>query len=584
MFTPDVLYTMSFSDISNTFCPTDEELSSREKAQIQVNRILFLLGVFLCLLFIPLYVVTSPEAIDPTWLRVAVAVLLAGIIGASYLSKYVRRTFSVWVQGAVYGITAWFIVLTALNGFRGDYQIGLLLLYSMFTVIVGVGARSIAPVLWYNASSFVGAVIAILATDGSLIDTSILLGAMVTAALVLGTVIHRLISVRNRLQERESRLRGLANSTPGVVYQFYAREDGTQGTYFVSEHAREVLGIAPDPRDFYERFVEQVPPSHTAELLESVQEAIERKTSWQFEFPFEKPSGDRIWLLGTSTPTFRDEEIVFNGLLLDITERKKAENKLRQAKQEAEEASEVKTAMLANMSHEVRTPLTSIIGFSELLTDRLSGDLKGFARRTYESSQQLSETLKSILKLSKLEAGAEALERERVSITQVVGDMVELLKPKADEKSIDVEPQLSDEPVTGIWNEDAIRRIVRNLMENAIKFTPDGGQVRVRVWESEGEVVLEVEDTGIGISEELVPDIFQAFRQESEGITREFDGSGLGLSIVHHLVEVHRGAIQVDTEKGEGTCFTVRLPPTTDDNGTASADVVTTTGLDQPVE
>jgi PAS domain S-box-containing protein len=345
-----------------------------------------------------------------------------------------------------------------------------------------------------------------------------------------------------------------------VVFQFYAREDGTRGTYFVSEHAREVLGLAPEPEDFYERCLKQVPESHRDELLDSIETALNEEASWQFEFPFEKPSGERIWLLGTSTPDARDGELVFNGLLLEITERKEAENQLRAAKREAEEASEVKTAMLANMSHEVRTPLTSILGFSELLKDRLSGRLQGFARRTYESSRQLSETLKSILQLSKLEAGAAALERDTVSLTEVVWETIEMLEPKANEKSIRIEVECPEAPLRGLWNEDAMRRIVRNLVENAIKFTPRGGRVEVRAQKDGAEAVLEVEDTGIGIRQDLIPDIFQAFRQESEGLDREYGGSGLGLSIVDHLVREHDGTIEVQTEKGKGTCFTVRVP------------------------
>lgn len=222
----------------------------------------------------------------------------------------------------------------------------------------------------------------------------------------------------------------------------------------------------------------------------------------------------------------------------------------------------MKIAMLANMSHEVRTPLTSIIGFSELLTGHWNGQLQEFARRTYKSSQQLLDTLNSILQLSKLEVGAATLERETVCITDVVWETVRLLEPREEEKSIDVETTLPDEPVSGVWNKDTIRRIIRNLVENAIKLTPNGGRVELRAWEDDDEVVLEVEDTGIGISEELVPDIFQAFRQEPEGLGREFEGSSLGLSIVHHLVESPKGTVEVHTEKGAGTCFRVR-PPTT---------------------
>jgi signal transduction histidine kinase len=109
-------------------------------------------------------------------------------------------------------------------------------------------------------------------------------------------------------------------------------------------------------------------------------------------------------------------------------------------------------------------------------------------------------------------------------------------------------------------NEDAARRICRNLLENAIKFTPEGGRVEVRVSAEGSHPVLEVEDSGIGMDPDKVPELFEAFKQESEGPDREYEGSGIGLSIVKRLTEEMNGRVGVDTEKGEGTCVTVRLP------------------------
>ncbi|PSQ88302.1 MAG: hypothetical protein BRD43_04735, partial [Bacteroidetes bacterium QS_4_64_154] len=131
--------------------------------------------------------------------------------------------------------------------------------------------------------------------------------------------------MEERLRERETRLRGLANSIPGVVYQFTAHPDGTHGTRFVSDHAESLLGISSDPEHFYEQFIERVPPSHRDALRASAREAVEREKRWRFEMPFEKPSGERIWLLGISTPQRQGETLVFNGVLLDITNRKAAE-------------------------------------------------------------------------------------------------------------------------------------------------------------------------------------------------------------------------------------------------------------------
>ncbi len=561
---------MSLPDVSTTFRPVDGCLSAREKSQVQAIRLLFFLGTILCLLFIPLYALSSPDATDPAWMRVLVSILLAKVFGASYFSSRIRRNYATWGRGTAYVILGWFLVITALNEFRSDYEIGLLLLFSIFTVIAGIGARSIRPVLWFTGIGFFTTGSAVVVAEASLVQEAVLLGSMVTVALVLGIALQRLISTRKTLQERESRLRGLANSTPGVVFQFYARRDGTRGTYFISEHAEEVLGISADPDDFYERMLGRVPPSHREELLESIERVLDERTAWRYEFPFETPSGERLWLLGTSTPEVREGELVFNGLLLDITDRKKAEDRLRDAKKQAEESSRVKTAMLANMSHEVRTPLTSILGFSEMLQDHLEGQLKEFARQAHASTKHLSKTLESILQLSKLESGATALEREEFNLAGPVEETVESLRAKAEDKSLVLQSEYPDRGARGLWNENAIRRISRNLLENAIKFTPEGGRVNVRVERGGDEAILEVEDTGIGIDDRHLPHIFRAFRQESEGLGREYQGSGLGLSIVNQLVEEFGGTVEVETEKGEGTCFTVRLPMTGEEEASES--------------
>ena len=562
---------MSRSGFSELFRPTDEALSSRQKSQIQAHRLLFLIGTFLCLLFVRLYAVSSPNPVPHVWSWVTVSGLLASVFAASYLSETVRRRFAAWVRGTSYGIMGWFILLAAQNDFAGNYEIGLLLLHVIFTVIAGLGERSVRPLIWFTSASLLATVGTVLLEPIPLADEAVLLGALASVSLLVGIVIQRLISMREAVERQESRLRGLANSVPGVVLQLRERPDGSLGSAFVSEHAEEVLGLSAETEGFLDRVAERVPPPYREKIAELIEAAKEEREPWQFEVPFKKPSGEQIWLLGTATPEVRGGRVVFNGFLLDITERKRTERELREAKEEAEEASQVKTAMLANMSHEVRTPLTSIIGFSEILKDNLKGEMKRFAKQTHESSRRLSETLQSILQLSKLQAGVASPEREEVSITTVAQETVDLLQPQADEKAITIKTEWPDEGVRGIWNENATRRIIRNLLENAIKFTPETGRVVVRVRREDGQAVLEVEDTGIGISDELLPDVFQAFRQESEGIGREYQGSGLGLSIVDHLVEAHGGTIEVETEKGEGTCFTVTLPLTVEESAMGEA-------------
>ena len=244
----------------------------------------------------------------------------------------------------------------------------------------------------------------------------------------------------------------------------------------------------------------------------------------------------------------------------DVSSRKAYEEQLRDAKQEAEEASRLKSALLANMSHEIRTPLTSIIGFAGVLAESLSGANARYARLAHQSGQRLMDTLDSVLRLSKLEAGVVDLDVDRVDLVSEVQQTIDLYRPQAESAAIDLQLDASVETLPLESASTAVRRILSNLLSNAVKFTPSGGAVTVRVYRTGSAAVLEVEDTGIGIDDDFRSRVFDAFTQESQGLEREHEGSGLGLSIVQRLVDLLGGTIDVESTKGEGTRARVRLP------------------------
>lgn len=326
----------SFSETLSLFFLEDGNLSAETKAQIRLHRLLTFLGAVLVPLFGPLRALSNPGAVDPMWARLGIAGLLAGLLGASYVSEWIRRNYVVWLRGLLYVLMGWFVIVAALNRFAGSYASGVLLVFMVLTLVVGLGARSMGPVLRFSGFGLLLMVGAVVLGPAPRNESLVLLGSMAAAALLEGVVIQAHVSTREELREREERVRGLANSIPGVVIQFYARPDGTFGLHFVSEHAEELLGISADPEGFYERCVECVPASHREELVASIDEAVEEGRPWRLETPFEKPDGERIWLLGTSTPVKQEEELVFNGVILDITERKRAEQVLHEERDRLE--------------------------------------------------------------------------------------------------------------------------------------------------------------------------------------------------------------------------------------------------------
>lgn len=294
---------------------------------------------------------------------------------------------------------------------------------------------------------------------------------------------------------------------------------------------------------------------------EAIQKVLETGEPDQIEETLQTDEGPVHYLRVQGPVTGPDGEVTHvAGYGVDLTERKRYEERLRKAKTTAEEAAQLKTVMLANMSHEVRTPLTSMIGFSGILKNRLEGRSAKLARLIYKSGERLEHIIEAILKLSELEAGGHTIERETVQLSSVAERLIEEFRPQAGENGVDVDLEAPDAPVEVHADEIAVRRVIGNLLDNAIKFTPEGGQVTVRVYTEEATVALEVEDTGVGIAEEALPEVFETFKQESEGLSREYQGTGLGLSIVQKLVDALGGTIDVETEKGEGTKVTVHLP------------------------
>jgi signal transduction histidine kinase len=232
---------------------------------------------------------------------------------------------------------------------------------------------------------------------------------------------------------------------------------------------------------------------------------------------------------------------------------------LRTAKEKAEEAARLKSSMLANMSHEIRTPLTSIIGFAEAIGES-SEAAERFAPLIEKSGKRLLETLDGVLNLSKLEAGQMELGEETVSLEEEAETLVEELRPQAEEAGIGCRVEANGQPVRARADKGGVQIALRNLVANAIKYTEDG-EVVVRAYRDDETAVLEVEDTGIGMDPGRAEDLFEPFRQASEGMSREYEGTGVGLAVTKEAIDQMGGTIEVETEKGEGSRFTVRFPP-----------------------
>jgi len=229
-----------------------------------------------------------------------------------------------------------------------------------------------------------------------------------------------------------------------------------------------------------------------------------------------------------------------------------------------EAASRHKSEFLANMSHELRTPLNAVIGFSEVLLQRMFGALNAkqdeYLKDIYASGQHLLSLINDILDLSKIEAGRMELTPAPFHLPSALENAVTLVKERASRHGIalqlDLDPQLGEL----VGDERKVKQVLLNLLSNAVKFTPEGGCISLKASRTDGAVEIAVTDTGIGIAPEDQAAIFEEFRQVGSDDARKQEGTGLGLTLAKKFVELHGGRISVQSELGRGSNFTFTLP------------------------
>lgn len=258
-------------------------------------------------------------------------------------------------------------------------------------------------------------------------------------------------------------------------------------------------------------------------------------------------------------------------LKAEIAERQRAEEELRRAKEIAEAASRAKTEFLANMSHELRTPLNAIIGFSDMIRNQVFGKVADCAMsqkyleyidNIHDSGCHLLKIINDILDVSRIEVGKVKLNEELLDLREVVKATERLIHSQADKNKVKVVPVLPDAFPMLMGDERILKQTVLNLVSNAVKFTPEGGSVTISTEVADdGWIELRVKDTGIGIAPEDHTKVMQPFGQVDSSLSRRHEGTGLGLPLSKTFMELHGGALLLDSALGQGTTITLRFPP-----------------------
>ncbi|MBK1990673.1 PAS domain S-box protein [Sphaerospermopsis aphanizomenoides BCCUSP55] len=395
------------------------------------------------------------------------------------------------------------------------------------------------------------------------------------------------------LQERELAQLALRESEERLILALEASGDGLwdwniiTNELYLSPQWVEMLGFEvgelPSHVSTWEKLIHPEDQPYVQQKLNAhLQDA---SCDYRLNYRFQTKAGSYKWIANYGKAVVRDAQgnpLRMTGTHRDITETKNVESQLRQtnerlaiSNEELARATRLKDEFLSNMSHELRTPLNAILGISEALQDEAFGVINEKQKRGVQtierSGKHLLELINDILDLSKIEAGQMKCDYALIGISPLCQSSLSFIKQQAFQKRIQLDLKIEPNLPNLLIDERRIRQVLINLLNNAVKFTPEGGRITLEVTHTPPELTAEITswpdfiriaviDTGIGIPSENLNKLFQPFIQIDSSLNRKYEGTGLGLALVKRFVEMHGGKVGVTSEIGVGSCFTVDLP------------------------
>ena len=392
-----------------------------------------------------------------------------------------------------------------------------------------------------------------------------------------------------------TRLRRIVSALPGVVFQYRLLPDGHGHFPFVSDAVTDIYGVTPEELERSGDPIRKlIHPDDAKAFFTSLYASAESRSPWRIEYRIITAAGQLKWLLVDAIPEAESTDtVIWFGFIADITRTKAMEAELRlaleehqrkdieieryrdhleqlvsertadleQARAEAVRLARIKSDFLANMSHEIRTPLNGVLGMAHIgvrSTEENTRANEAF-RKIVSSGTLLLGIINDILDLSKMEAGMLKIETTEIELAPILAETIELMQERAGIKGIALGLKTRNLPASLRSDPLRLRQILLNLLSNAIKFT-EAGKVDLEVGLDEGELLIQVTDTGIGITDSQISKIFHPFEQGDNSTTRKFGGTGLGLAITERIVRLMGGQISVHSVPDQGSVFSVRLP------------------------
>ena len=370
--------------------------------------------------------------------------------------------------------------------------------------------------------------------------------------------------LEQRVQERTAEVHDLYNNAPAGYHSLNAKGVIVQ----INQTELDWMGYTREELVGVKSFAELFTPQ--SKKFFSEQFPIFLKQGWikDLEFDVVRKDGSILPILVNATAVYDESGnfVMSRSSLFDITKRKEAELELQAANIALEKASKLKDEFLANMSHELRTPLNGILGFSETLLEGVRGPLSERQKQAVQtiraSGEHLLGLINDILDVSRIEFGNFELRPTHFDVNEICQSSLIFIKQLAEKKSIAVEYEPPAAASTIFADPMRLKQILVNLLNNAVKFTPQHGKVKFEVQTDarEGLMRFSITDTGIGIDPEDLKKLFQPFVQVDSSLSRQYEGSGLGLVLVKRMVSMHGGSMDVQSKAGAGSCFSFSLP------------------------
>ncbi len=363
------------------------------------------------------------------------------------------------------------------------------------------------------------------------------------------------------LTESESKKLALLKIIPDLI--FVVNREGV----ILDIYVEKLSNLAMPPSEMLgKKMIDILPKDHGKKFEDNFRTTFDTRDVITFEYSY-KIKGKEVFEEIRLIVSGEDELLV---IIRDITNQKKSQEDLKNAWREAKKANTAKSAFIANVSHEIRTPINAIIGFSELLAKEVNqSHLEDYVNSIKSSSKTLLSLIDDILDFSKIEAGKLDIKTEFINIQSILEDTRNIFWLKMEQKKLSFNTYVTDNtPKLLLLDALKVRQILINLISNAYKFT-EKGEVKVEIESVDKkittqktcvDIIIRVSDTGIGISKDFQKTIFEAFKQQEEQDSRKYGGTGLGLAITHRLVELMKGSIKLDSEPGKGSSFEVIIP------------------------